>query len=231
MIRRIGEEYSESAQGTLTVATTHTQACYALPTVITAFLAKYPKVQLRIRQGTPQQIADMVASDEADVAIATESVSGGNDSLVALPCYRWNRCIMVLPEHPLATVDAPLTLQDLARYPIITYDFSMAGQSMVNRTFTDAKLTPNFIITALDSDVIKTYVKAGLGVGLLAKMAYNQEQDRSLRVIDVAHLFEPNTTWIGIKRGSYLREYVFDFIEGFAPHLKRSIVNAAIHVE
>jgi LysR family cys regulon transcriptional activator len=230
MIQRIGDEHSRTTEGTLTVATTHTQACYALPKVISDFLGKYPKVQLRIRQGSPQQIADMVAAGEADLGIATEAVSGA-ESLIALPCYRWNRCVVVLPDHPLLQKQEPVTLADLAQYPIITYDFAFAGQTLVSEAFAQAHLTPNLVITALDSDVIKTYVKAGLGIGLLAKMAYDPEQDGGLEMIDVAHLFEANTTWVGIKRGSYLRGFVFDFIELFAPHLNRSTVKAAIHVE
>lgn len=230
MIRRIGDEYSQQAVGTLVVATTHTQACYALPAVISAFLQKYPKVKLRIRQGTPQQIADMVESDDADLAIATEAVSS-SETLIALPCYKWNRCVVTPARHPLLKKKQKLTLADLADYPIITYDFAFAGQSLVKEAFEAANIKPHLAITALDSDVIKTYVKARLGIGLLATMAYDAKKDQGLKMIDVAHLFQSNTTWIGIKRGSFLRGYVYDFIELFAPHLTRSIVKAALNVE
>lgn len=230
MIRRIGEEHSQQDEGTLTVATTHTQACYALPKVISGFLNQYPKVQLRIRQGTPQQIADMVESDDADLAIATEAVSS-SEALIALPCYKWNRCIVTPSRHPLLKIKNKLTLADLADYPIITYDFAFAGQSLVKQAFDAANIKPHLTITALDSDVIKTYVKARLGIGLLASMAYDVKKDQGLKMIDVAHLFQSNTTWIGIKRGSFLRGFIYDFIELFAPHLKKTIVKAALNVE
>ncbi|WP_455212463.1 HTH-type transcriptional regulator CysB [Kaarinaea lacus] len=230
MIRRIGDEYTQHDQGMLTVATTHTQACYALPPVITAFLQRYPNVRLRIRQGSPQQIADLVALEKADIAIATESVSS-SESLIALPCYHWNHCVVVPKTHSLKKKKSPLTLVELASYPLITYDFAFAGRSSVNKAFENAKLTPNVMLTALDSDVIKTYVRAGLGVGLLAQMAYDKNKDKDLHMIEVAHLFEPNTTWIGVRRGSYMRGFVYDFISLFAPHLTRKHVSAALNVE
>lgn len=230
MIRRIGEEYTQHDYGMLTVATTHTQACYALPPVITAFLQRYPNVRLHIRQGSPQQIADMVALEQADIAIATETVSS-SESLVALPCYHWSHCVLVPKNHPLKKSKSPLSLEELAKYPLITYDFAFTGRSSVNKAFEAAKLTPNVMLTALDSDVIKTYVRAGLGVGLLAQMAYEKNKDKDLQMIDAAHLFEVNTTWIGIRRGSYMRGFVYDFITLFAPHLTRKYVNAALNVE
>ena len=230
MIRRIGEEYTQHQEGTLTVATTHTQACYALPRVITTFLQHYPKVKLRIRQGSPQQIADMVASEQADIGIATETVAGA-ESLIALPCYRWSHCVLVPKTHPLKKLKTALRLEDLAAHPIVTYDFAFAGRSLLNKAFETAGLTPNVVLTALDSDVIKTYVRAGLGVGLLAEMAYDKNKDTDLRKIDAAHLFAANTTWIGIRRGSYMRGFVYDFIELFAPHLTRKQVSAALHVD
>jgi LysR family cys regulon transcriptional activator len=230
MIRRIGDEYTRHAEGMLTVATTHTQACYALPPVITAFLQRYPNVKLHIRQGSPQQIADMVASELADVGIATETVSS-SESLIALPCYHWSHGVLVPNNHPLKNLQKPLSLAELASYPLITYDFAFAGRSLVNKAFANAKLTPNVVLTALDSDVIKTYVRAGLGVGLLAQMAYDKTKDTDLHMIDAAHLFEPNTTWIGVRRGSYMRGFVYDFIGLFAPHLNRKKVAAALNVE
>ncbi|MCG6969385.1 MAG: HTH-type transcriptional regulator CysB [Gammaproteobacteria bacterium] len=230
MIRRIGEEYTRHAEGTLTVATTHTQACYALPPVITAFLERYPNVKLHIRQGSPQNIADMVASEQADVGIATETVSS-SESLIALPCYHWSHCVIVPKSHPLKNLKKPLSLAELASHPLITYDFAFAGRSLVNKAFAKTKLTPNVVLTALDSDVIKTYVRAGLGVGLLAQMAFDKNKDKDLHMIDAAHLFAPNTTWIGVRRGSYMRGFVYDFIELFAPHLNRKKVAAALNVE
>lgn len=230
MIRRIGEEYTHVTEGVLTVATTHTQACYALPPVITAFLQRYPGVKLHIRQGSPQQIADMVDAGQADIGIATETVSSA-ESLIAMPCYRWSHCAVVPRDHPLQSLAAPLTLAELAAYPIVTYDFAFAGRSLVNKAFQNAGLKPNIVLSALDSDVIKTYVRAGLGVGLLAQMAVDQHKDYDLRIIQASHLFESNTTWLGIRRGSYMRGYVYDFIELFAPHLTRKQVSAALNVE
>jgi LysR family cys regulon transcriptional activator len=230
MIRRIGEEFTQHDLGMLTVATTHTQACYALPPVITAFLQRYPNVKLHIRQGSPQQIADMVISEQADIGIATEMVAG-SESLIALPCYHWSHCVVVPKRHPLAHRKTPLTLAELAAHPLITYDFAFAGRSLVNKAFETAKLTPNVVLTALDSDVIKTYVRAGLGVGLVAQMAFDKHKDKDLQLIEAAHLFAANTTWIGIRRGSYMRGFVYEFIELFAPHLTRRQVSAALNVE
>jgi LysR family cys regulon transcriptional activator len=230
MVRRIGQEYSGHAEGVLTVATTHTQACYALPPVITAFAAHYPNVKLNIRQGSPQQIADMVASEQADIGIATETVAS-TESLIALPCYRWSHCVVAPRNHPLKKLKTTLSLADLSAYPIITYDFAFAGGSLVNKAFKEAGATPNVVLTALDSDVIKTYVRAGLGIGLLAQMAYDKTKDKDLLMIEAGHLFGANTTWIGLRRGSYMRGFVYDFIELFAPHLTRRQVSAALNVE
>lgn len=229
MIRRIGEEYTQHTEGTLTIATTHTQACYALPPVIAAFAERYPKVKLSIRQGSPQQIADMVALEQADIGIATETVAS-SESLIALPCYRWNHCVVVPKNHPLRKLKKRLKLADIAAYPIITYDFAFAGGSLVNKAFEAANIKPNVVLTALDSDVIKTYVRAGLGIGLLAQMAYDKNKDKDLHLIEIAHLFEANTTWVGIRQGSYMRGFVYDFIELFAPHLNRKQISAALNV-
>lgn len=229
-IRRIGSDYENVAEGTLTIATTHTQARYALPEKIQRFREQYPKVKLQLRQGSPEQICAMTADGEADIAIATESVSS-SEGLVALPCYRWNRCVVVPPDHPLLAIETPLTLADIASYPLVTYDFAFAGRSQVNKVFVDAKLTPNIVLTALDSDVIKTYVEIGLGIGLLATMAYDPERDTHLRMIDVGHLFPASTTWVGIRRGEYLRNYIYDFIELFAPQLNRHALKAALNLE
>jgi len=229
-IRRISSDYENADEGTLTIATTHTQARYALPEKIQRFRERYPKVKLSLRQGSPEQICGMAASGEADIAIATESVSS-SEGLVALPCYRWNRCVVVPPDHPLLEIKPPLTLADIARYPIVTYDFAFAGRSLISKTFADEKLKPNVVLTALDSDVIKTYVEIGLGIGLLATMAFDTKRDTHLRMIDVGHLFPDSTTWVGIRRGEYLRNYIYDFIELFAPQLNREALNAALNVE
>ena len=225
-LKRVGEEFTNEATGSLTIATTHTQACYALPPTISKFTERYPKVKLSLHQGNPTQISQQVVSGEADIAIATEAIELFKD-LVMLPCYQWNRCVITPSDHPLLK-ERLLTLENLAKYPIITYDFAFAGRSKINRAFTTRGLTPNVVLTAIDSDVIKTYVELGLGVGILAKMAFDPERDKNLRAIDASHLFESSTTRIGIRRGVYLRGYVYDFIELFAPQLTRKVVETAM---
>ncbi len=222
-IKQVGFEFSHDARGTLSIATTHTQARYALPPVIKAFSEKYPNVSLHMHQGNPTQIAQLAASGVADIAIATEGIDLYED-LVVLPCYEWNHCVVAPPGLPLLK-DLPLTLEKIAEYPIVTYDFSFAGRTKINEAFEAKSLRPNVVLTALDADVIKTYVELGLGIGLMAKMAFDPERDRNLRMLDASHLFEPCTTRIGIRRGSYLRGYMYAFIEMFAPHLDRRKVD------
>ena len=226
-IRQAGREFSDETSGTLSIATTHTQARYALPPVVKAFSEQYPHVQLHIHQGNPAQVTEFVRTGTADLAIATEALEPFDD-LATLPCYQWNRCVVTLPNHPLLD-ESPLTLEAIARYPIVTYDFSFTGRTKINKAFDERGLTPNFVITALDSDVIKTYVELGLGVGLVAKMAFDAARDINVRAIDAGHLFEPSTTRIGIRRGNYLRGYIYAFIELFAPHLTRKVVEAALN--
>lgn len=221
-LKKIAQEFTNEAGGTLTIATTHTQARYALPPVIQSFTARYPKVKLILRQGSPTQISTLVTSGEADIAIATEAIEQFQE-LIMLPCYQWNRCIIVPPKHPLLKLKN-LTLEAINQYPIITYDFAFTGRSKINQAFESQGLEPNVVLTAIDSDVIKTYVELGLGVGILANMAFDAKRDRNLRSIDASHLFEPSTTRIGISRNTYLRGYVFDFIEMFAPHLNHASI-------
>lgn len=221
-IRSIGDEFQRESSGVLTIATTHTQARYVLPDIIPGFLKKYPDVQLRIHQGNPVQISEMVIHGDADLAIATEAI-GEYESLLMLPVYRWNRCVIAPVEHPLMQIKK-LKLKAIAEYPVVTYDFAFTGRSAINKAFEDAGLKANVVLTALDSDVIKHYVKLGLGVGILAKMAFDPVLDKSLKCSDVSHLFEDSITSIGIRRGAYLRGFTYDFIEMFAPHLKRKLV-------
>ncbi len=225
-IKQVGYEFSHDARGTLSIATTHTQARYALPKVIKAFRERFPNVSLHMHQGNPTQIAQLAASGVADIAIATEGIDLFED-LVVLPCYEWNHCVVAPPGLPLLK-DPPLTLEKIAEYPIVTYDFSFAGRAKINEAFEAKGLRPNVVLTALDADVIKTYVELGLGVGLMAKMAFDPERDTNLRMLDASHLFEPCTTRIGIRRGSYLRGYMYAFIEMFAPHLDRRKVDEAM---
>jgi LysR family cys regulon transcriptional activator len=225
-LKRAGQEYANEASGSFRIATTHTQARYALPKAVAAFKQKYPAVKLSIQQGNPTQICEQVLAGEADIAIATEAISEYAE-LVSLPCYQWNRCVVVPPDHPL--LDAhPLTLEAVTRHPIITYDFAFAGRSLVNKAFEIRGLTPNIVLSALDADVIKTYVELGLGIGIMAKMAFDADRDRTLRAIDASHLFESSTTRLGIRRGAYLRGYAYEFIELFAPHLARKSVENAV---
>ena len=225
-LKQVGQDYANEATGSLTIATTHTQARYALPPAIKHFTARYPKVKLILRQGNPTQISELVTSGDADIAIATEAIELF-DELVMLPCYQWNRCIIVGPRHPLLKLDV-LTLEAIAQYPLITYDFAFTGRSKINQAFDAKGLVPNVVLTALDADVIKTYVELGLGIGILAQMAFEPKRDKHLRSIDASHLFAPSTTRIGISRNSYLRGYVYDFIEIFAPHLSHNVVKAAM---
>jgi LysR family cys regulon transcriptional activator len=224
-LRRAGEEYANNQLGTLTVAATHTQARYALPLAVAAFKRRYPKVELVIHQGNPTQICDQVIAGEADMCVATEMI-GTYPELVSLPVYQWNRVVVVPPKHKL--LKAPLTLEALAEHPIVTYDFAFANRSLVQKAFENRGLKPHVVLSAQDSDVIKTYVELGLGVGILAKMAFDPKRDRELRAIDASHLFESSTTRLGIKRGAYLRRYAYEFIELFAPQLPRSIVEGAV---
>jgi LysR family cys regulon transcriptional activator len=225
-LKKIAQEFTNEAGGTLTIATTHTQARYSLPPVIKRFTARYPKVKLILRQGNPVQIATLVTSGEADIGIATEALEQYKE-LVMLPCYQWNRCIIVPPKHPLLKLKK-LTLEAINRYPIITYDSTFTGRSKINQAFASCGLEPNVVLTAIDSDVIKTYVELGLGVGILANMAFDAKRDKTLRSIDASHLFEPSTTRIGISRNSYIRGYILDFIEMFAPHLDHASIQSKL---
>jgi len=228
-LRRAGEEFANDQVGTLTIAATHTQARYALPKAVAAFKRRYPKVDLLLHQGNPTQICEQVLAGEADMGVATEAI-GNYPELVSLPVYQWNRCVVVPPKHPLLK-ETPLSLDRLAEYPIVTYDFAFANRSLVEKAFESRNLKPHVVLTAQDADVIKTYVELGLGVGILAKMAFDAKRDTTLRAIDASHLFESSTTRLGIKRGAYLRRYAYDFIELFAPHLARSTVERAVRGE
>jgi LysR family cys regulon transcriptional activator len=227
-LKRAGEEFANDKLGTLTIAATHTQARYALPKAVAAFKRRYPQVELRIQQGNPTQICDQVAAGEADLCVATEMIDRYPE-LVSLPVYQWNRCVVVPPKHPL--LKGTLTLERLAEYPIVTYDYAFANRSLVQKAFEVRGLAPHIVLSAQDSDVIKTYVELGLGVGILAKMAFDPQRDRSLHAIDASHLFESSTTRLGIKRRAYLRRYAYDFIETFAPQLPRSIVERVVQGE
>jgi len=225
-LRQVGDEFTNEVAGDLSIATTHTQARYVLPRVIRDFMQRFPQVKLSLHQGSPRQVCDMVMSGEADIAIATEAIAE-YDELVMLPCYQWNRCIVAAPRHPILK-EHPLTLEAIARYPVITYDDAFTGRSLINKAFLGRGLRPNVVLTALDSDVIKTYVAMDLGIGIVARMAYDAAADKSLGMADASHLFESSTTRVGLRRNAYLRGYVYAFIELFAPHLTRRMVDVAL---
>jgi LysR family cys regulon transcriptional activator len=225
-IKLIGDEFSHEDVGTLTIATTHTQARYRLPGAVKAFMQKYPQVKLNIHQGNPTQVAEQVESGEADIGIATEAISH-YEKVLCLPAYQWNRCVVVPHGHPLLD-NLPLTLKKLTQYPLITYDFAFTGGSLVSSVFEKEGLTPNVVLTAIDADVIKTYVGLGLGVGLRAAMAYADERDTNLVAIDASNLFPSSTTFVGIRRDAYLRKFAYEFIELLAPHFDRKAVNDAL---
>ena len=226
-IKQIAQEFSNEKKGTLSIATTHTQARYALPDVIRSFISQYPDVALHMHQGTPQQIAEMAADGTVDFAIATEGMEQFGD-LVMMPCYRWNRCIIVPKDHPLTRLPK-LTLEALVEHPIVTYVFGFTGRSKLDEAFNSRGLEPKVVFTAADADVIKTYVRLGLGVGIVARMAVHPQLDADLVVLDASELFESSVTKIGFRRGTFLRGFMFDFIERFAPHLTRERVAEAVH--
>ncbi len=218
-IKQVAAEFSHESKGTLTLATTHTQARYALPPVISRFIRSYPEVSLHMHQGTPTQISEMAVNGTADFAIATEGMELFNE-LIMMPCYRWNRCVIVPKGHPL-TQAGKLTLELLSEQPLVTYVFGFTGRSKLDDAFTELGLSPKVVFTAADADVIKTYVRLGLGVGIVARMAVDPDLDDDLEVIDASHLFESSVTQLGFRRGTYLRGFMYDFIEAFAPHLTR----------
>ena len=225
-IRRAAEEYSNERRGSLAIATTHTQARYALPAVIEAFRAEYPEVALHMNQGAPEQIARLAENGEVEFAIATEGMEHFT-SLIMMPCYRWTRSVVVPNGHPLAARTS-IELQDVAEQPLVTYVFGFTGRSRLDEAFAAAGLKPNIVFTATDTDVIKTYVRMGLGIGIIATMAYDPEQDNDLTAIDASHLFRSSVTYIGCRKGTFMRRYMLDFVSLFAGHLTDDLVTAAL---
>ncbi len=227
-IESIAREYVDESSGSLAIATTHTQCRYVLPPVISQFIEQFPQVALHMHQGTPMQISELAANGTADFAIATEALELFND-LVMMPCYRWNRTVLVPKSHALAQ-ESRLTIDNLAKYPIVTYTFGFTGRSKLDEAFAAKSLKPRVVFTAADADVIKTYVRLGLGVGIVARMAHDTAHDQDLVALDVSHLFEPSVTRIGFRKDSFLRSYMFDFIQMFAPHLNRELVLEASQI-
>ena len=221
-LKSIGREFAAQDSGSFVIATTHTQARYSLPLVVQAFTQRFPKVRLSLLQGNPKQIADMVLKDHADLAIATESIAS-IDGLISVPCYQWEHLVVVPAEHALLKSKS-LTLEEIAAYPLITYDAAFAGRSKIDHAFSLRNLKPDVLLEAIDADVIKTYVELGLGVGIIAGMAFDPERDRLLRAIPVGHLFGTNVSRVAVKQGAYLRSYVYTFIELLNPTLNRKLI-------
>jgi len=217
-IKNISDEYERKDSGSFTIATTHTQARYKLPVVVESFVKKYPKINLNIHQGDPAQVTAQILNGEADVGIATESISL-NDKIFCIPCYSWNRCLVMPKDHPLLRVK-DINLNHLATYPMITYDYAFTGSTIVSKVFKEANIQPNIMLTAIDADVIKTYVSLNLGVGLIAEMAFDENKDKNLVSRDVSHLFPTSTTYIGIRQDTFIRGFTFDFIKMFTPHME-----------
>jgi LysR family cys regulon transcriptional activator len=229
-LKRAGQDYSAQLEGQLSVAATHSQARYALPHVVKDFRDQFPKVTLHLHQGSPKQVAAMLLSGEADIGVATEALAD-YPQLVTLPCYRWTHSIVVPPNHPLLAQAGPVTLAQLARYPIITYELGYTGRSHIDNAFATAGLHPDVVLTAMDADVIKTYVELGMGVGIVASVAVDEERDAHLRILDAGHLFQVNVTRLGLRRGAWLRGYAYNFIETFVPTLSKEVVAKALSSE
>ena len=227
-LKRAGQDFNSRMDGPLSVAATHSQARYALPHVVRDFKALFPQVTLHLHQGSPKQVAEMLLSGEADIGVATEALAH-YPQLVTLPCYRWTHSIVVPPDHPLLAHTEPVTLQQLAQYPLITYNQGFTGRSHIDDAFAREGLHPEVVLTAMDADVIKTYVELGMGVGIVASIAVDPERDTQLRMLDARHLFEINLTRLAVRRGTWLRGYAYSFIETFAPTLNRVVVERAVN--
>jgi len=224
-IRHLAEQFSQRDQGKLRVATTHTQARYALPPVVERFKQAFPRVHLALYQTSPGEIVEMLLAGEVDLGIATEWVASVPE-LAAFPFYEWRHAVIVPEGHPLAATQ-PLTLDAVAEYPLITYHEGFTGRSQLDTRFAQAGLMPDIVLSALDADVIKTYVELGLGIGIIAAMAFNPVRDVGLRLLDSGHLFELNTTWIAVRKGRFLKNFAYQFIELCNPRLKEPIVRVA----
>ncbi|WP_263434727.1 LysR substrate-binding domain-containing protein [Aeromonas schubertii] len=216
----LGEQLATS--GVLRIATTHTQARYTLPSVITAFHHRYPEVAIHIHQGAPAQLAQMVQSGDVEMAIATESMYLF-DELAAIPCHRWGRSVVVPHGHPLLECQ-PLSMADLARYPLITYVFGFTGRSKMDKAFGRHGLSPKTVLTATDTDVIKHYVRLGMGVGVIASVAFDEGDRESLVCLNIDHLIASSATHVCLRRHQHLRDYIYDFIHLYAPHISRETV-------
>ncbi len=226
-LKKIGQEFSAQDCGTLSIATTHTQARYVLPPVLTQLRSGYPNVNISLHQGTPQQAANMVMDELADIAIATESLADF-DELVTLPCYHWQHVLVMPPDHPLSLQKKPITLKQLSTYPLITYHPTFTGRQRIDTAFAKHHLVPNIALEAIDSDVIKTYVRIGMGVGIVAEMAIQPQFDKDLVIKPAWDLFGQNLARVAFRRGSYVRQFVLDFAQLLSPDLTNSTILKAL---
>lgn len=226
-IKALADEYTNETQGILSIATTHTQARYVLPKSIMKFTDKHASVSLHLKQGNPYQACEMVSKGFVDMSVSSEAMEHFSN-LVTLPCYSWNRVILVKQGHPL-TENLPLTLEKLSEFPLVTYENGFTGRFQLDKAFKKANLKPNIMLTASDADIIKAYVKMELGVGIIASVAYSPSEDSELISIDASHLFEDCVTKIALRKGVILRSFMYDFIELFAPHLTRDVVDSYLH--
>lgn len=232
-LKRAGAEFAAKDSGTLTIAATHSQARYALPPAVRDFASAHPNVQLRLHQGSPRQVAELLIDGTADIGIATEALAGYSE-LIALPCYQWTHKVIVPPAHPLAEdarTGVPMTLARLAQFPIVTYEPGFTGRSHIDEAFQRQGLQLNIVLSAMDADVIKTYVELGMGVGIIAAIAYDEQRDSQLAAIDARHLFASNMTRLALRRGAFLRGYVYEFIRSFASPLTREVIDSALAAE
>ena len=229
-LKRIGDEFSKQDAGTLSIATTHTQARYVLPASVAQLRKRFPKVNVSLHQGTPEQVAQMVIDEVADIGLATESLAQF-DELVTLPCYEWHHVAVLPAGHPLAQVER-ISLEQLAAEPLISYHPSFTGRTRIDQAFAARRLTPNVVLEAIDADVIKTYVKLGLGVGIVAEMAVRDDPlGGDLVWRPVGHLFGQNVARIALKRGAYLRNFVYAFAEMMSDRLSRNLIQRAMDGE
>ena len=225
-IKQLAEQFSQSDKGQLTIATTHTQARYALPKVVSQFKKAFPKVHLALHQGSPNEIAEMLSDGRADIGIATEAISQIPE-LATFPYYSWHHAVIVPKGHPLEKLKK-ISLEDLAEHPIVTYHEGFTGRQIIDETFLKANITPDIVMSALDADVIKTYVELGLGIGIIASMAYQKDRDTQLTLLESSHLFSNNTTRIAIRKGHYLRGYAYKFIELCSQDLTENDIKLAL---
>jgi LysR family cys regulon transcriptional activator len=221
-IKQLADQFTQKDQGQLVIATTHTQARYVLPKVVKGFKDAFPKVHLVLHQGSPAEIVSMLQTGQADIGIATEALDTAPE-IATFPYYQWRHALIVPKGHPLASLKG-LTLKDIAAYPIITYHEGYTGRGQLDKAFADEGLAPDIVMSALDADVIKAYVELGLGIGIVASMAYYAERDTNLSLSESEHLFRLNTTLIGVRRGHYLRGYAYKFIELCAAEHTEAIV-------